>query len=307
MAMKFNSASFFVLAVCLTAISLFGQITGDLQVRVADATDAVVPNAVVTVRSLDTNATRTVNTDATGLARINLLAVGTYEIQVSLGGFMTVTTKTEVVSGDIKTVPVTLNVAAANQQIEVREEAAALNTVNAQLQQSTDNQTITDLPLNSTGVLGLAALSSGVIPVTPNDPFLGLGSYNSNGGRGRANNITLDNAISTDVSTTGGAGLATVPLDAIKEANIVTNQFNAEFGRNSSSQFQILTKNGTSAFHGELFEFLTNGFLNTRDYFDRTGKSTPNIGNDGVPLSAGPSLRTSCLTSARTKRPPFVA
>ena len=65
MAMRFNSASFFVLAVCLAAISLFGQITGDLQVRVADATDAVVPNAVVTVRSLDTNATRTVKTDAT--------------------------------------------------------------------------------------------------------------------------------------------------------------------------------------------------------------------------------------------------
>ena len=306
MAMRFNSASFFVLAVCLAAISLFGQITGDLQVRVADATDAVVPNAVVTVRSLDTNATRTVNTDAIGLARINLLAVGTYEIQVSLGGFMTVTTKTEVVSGDIKTIPVTLNVAAANRQIEVREEAA-LNTVNAQLQQSRDNQTIIDLPLNSTGVLGLAALSSGVISVTLNDPFLGLGSYNSNGGRGRANNITLDKAISTDVSTKGGAGLATVPLDAIKEANIVTNQFNAEFGRNSSSQFQILTENGTSDFHGELFEFLTNGFLNTRDYFDRTGKSTPNIGNDGVLLSAGPSLRTSCFTSARTKRPPFVA
>jgi hypothetical protein len=69
---------------------------------------------------------------------------------VSLGGFMTVATKNEVVSGDIKTVPVTLNVAPANQQVEVREEAAALNTVNAQLQQSTDNQTITDLPLNST-------------------------------------------------------------------------------------------------------------------------------------------------------------
>ena len=84
-------------------------------------------------------------------ARINLLAVGAYEIQVTLGGFMTVTTKTEVVSGDIMTIPVTLSVAAANQQVEVREEVAALNTVNVQLQQSTDNQTITDLPLNSWG------------------------------------------------------------------------------------------------------------------------------------------------------------
>ena len=66
MVMRFNSASFFVLAVCLTAIALFGQITGDLQVRVADATDAVAPDAVVTVRSLDTHATRTIKTDATG-------------------------------------------------------------------------------------------------------------------------------------------------------------------------------------------------------------------------------------------------
>lgn len=158
--------------------------------RVADATEAAAPNATVMVRSLETGATRAVNTDATGSARINQLAVGAYKVQVSLSGFMTVTTTTQVVSGDIKTVPVTLNVAAANQQVEVQEETASLNTVNSQLQQTTDNRAITDLPLNNSGILGLAAISPGVIPVTPNNPFLGLGSYNSNSGRGRANNIT---------------------------------------------------------------------------------------------------------------------
>jgi hypothetical protein len=291
MVTKFNSVTFLLAAVSLGAISLFAQITGDLQVRVADATDAVVPNATIMVRSLETGATRTVNSDATGSARINQLAVGAYEVQVSLSGFTTVTTTTQVASGDIKTVPVTLNVAAANQQVEVQEETASLNTVNSQLQQTTDNRAITDLPLNNTGILGLAATSPGVIPVTPNNPFLGLGSYNSNGGRGRANNITLDNAYSTDVSTTGGAGLGTVPLDAIKEFNLITNQFTAEFGRNSSSQLQLLTKNGTNDFHGELFEFLGNGFFNTRDYFDRTGKSTPNVSNDWGAFAGGAILK----------------
>jgi hypothetical protein len=291
MATKFHRVLFWPLAVCLCAISLFAQITGDLQVRVVDMTDAVAPNATIIVRNVETGTTRTVNTDATGSARINQLAVGTYEIRVSLGGFNTVTTTTEVASGDIKTVPVTLNVAASNQQVEVRDEAAALNTVNAQLQQTTENHAITDLPLNSTGVLGLAAISPGVTPVTPNNPFLGLGSYNSNGGRGRANNITLDSATATDVSTTGGAGLGTVPLDAIKEVNFVTNQFTAEFGRNSSSQFQILTKNGGNDFHGELFEFFRDGFLDTRDYFDRTGKSTPTASNDWGAFAGGSIIK----------------
>jgi hypothetical protein len=282
---------FLLLAICLGAVSLFGQITGDLQVRVTDATDAVVVNAAVTVRSLDTNTTRTAKTDATGLVRISQLTIGAYEIQVALPGFTTVTTTAQVASGNIETVPVILKVASATQQIEVQDTVAALNTVNAQLQQVTDNATITDLPLASTGILGLAATSPGVIPVTPNDPFLGLGSYNSNGGRGRANNITLDNAISSDVSTTGSAGLGTVPLDAIKEFNLITNQFNAEYGRNSSSQLQILTRNGGNDFHGEMFEFLTNSFFNARDYFDRTGSATPNRGNDFGAFAGGAIIK----------------
>src|SRR5579872_1568142 len=73
------------------ALSLFGQITGDLQVTVSDATNAVVPNATVLVRSIDTGTTRTVNTDATGSARVNQLAVGRYEIKISHDGFNTAT------------------------------------------------------------------------------------------------------------------------------------------------------------------------------------------------------------------------
>jgi hypothetical protein len=282
---------FLLFAICLCTIPLFGQITGDLQVRVTDASEAVVANATVTVRSLDTGTTRLVKTDSTGSVRISQLNVGAYEIKAEQPGFNAVTVTAHVASGDIATVPIILKVASTTQQIEVQDVAAPVNTVNGQLQQVVDNQAISDLPLNSTGILGLAATAPGVIPVTPNDPFLGLGSFNSNGGRGRANNITLDNAISTDVSTTGGAGLGTVPLDAISEFNLITNQFNAEYGRNSSSQLQILTRNGTNDFHGEMFEFLTNSFFNARDYFDRTGSATPNRGNDFGAFAGGSIIK----------------
>ncbi len=289
--MKYSKLLFLLMTICLGAASLFGQITGDLQVRVTDPTDAVVANATVTVRSLDTNMTRTVKTDATGSVRVSQLNIGAYQVEVVQPGFATITTTAHVVSGDVATVPIVLRVASASQQIEVQDTPSALNTVNAQLQGATDNATITELPLASTGILGLAATLPGVIPVTPNDPFLGLGSYNSNGGRGRANNITLDNATSTDVSVTGSAGLGTVPLDAIKEFNLITNQFNAEYGRNSSSQLQILTRNGTNDFHGEMFEFLTNSFFNARDYFDRTGSATPNRGNDFGAFAGGSIIK----------------
>ncbi|MBZ5602383.1 MAG: carboxypeptidase-like regulatory domain-containing protein, partial [Acidobacteriia bacterium] len=271
----------------IASLSLFAQITGDLQITVSDASNAVIPGATVVVTSSETGTSRTAVTDANGAVRVNQLAAGNYEIKVSHDGFAPVTTRVRIDSGNVPTVPVVLQVATANQQIQVIEQVATINTVNAQLQQTTDAHQIADLPLISTGVLGIAATNPGVAPVTPNNPFLGLGSYNSNGGRGRANNITLDNATASDVSTTGAAGLGTVPLDAIKEANVITNQFNAEYGRNSSSQFQIVTKGGGNDFHGEVFEFMRNTFLNTRDYFDRTGSASPNINNDWGAFAGG--------------------
>ncbi|MFN9456076.1 MAG: TonB-dependent receptor plug domain-containing protein, partial [Acidobacteriota bacterium] len=142
----------------------------------------------------------------------------------------------------------------------------------AQMQTSVESKAVTQLPLQG-GALALAGTAPGVTPVSVRNPFLGLGSYNANGGRGRANNITIDNANASDVSTTGGTGIGTVPLDGIKEVSLISNNFSAEYGRNGSSQYQILTKSGTNEFHGRLFEFFRNDKLNARDYFDRTGRA----------------------------------
>jgi carboxypeptidase family protein len=238
-----------LLGLVFIAALAFGQITGDLQINVSDQSGAAVPGAAVSVKNVETAATRTGTTDTTGQYRVSQLEIGRYEVRVSHPGFSTVVQVASVASGGVSTVPLTLSVSATSEQIVVEAQASPVNTVNPQLQSTIDTTAINDLPLTSAGILGLAATAPGIIPVTPNNPFLGLGSYNSNGGRGRGNNITLDGATSTDVSTTGSAGLGTVPLDAIAEFNLITNQFNAEYGRNANSQLQILTQQGSNQFH----------------------------------------------------------
>ncbi len=261
------------------------QFSGDIQVEVKDATGSTIPGASVTIRS-DAGATRTAAVDNTGQARFTQLSIGEYQVTVTASGFANYETKVTVDSGKTIPVPVTLGVQKSQSTVMVSDQAAVLNTENSQLQQTTEAKSIEQLPIVGNGILALAGTTPGVIPVAPNNPYLGLGSFNSNGGRGRSNNITVDGANATDVSTTGSAGLGTVPLDAIAEFNIITNNFQAQYGRNSSAQVQIFTKSGTNEFHGDLFEFLANNVFNARDYFDRTGGATP-IKNNRWGATAG--------------------
>lgn len=269
----------------LSALALFAmvpshaQITGDIFVTVQDKSGAVIPNAKVSLKSIETGAARTLNTAPDGSARFALLSIGAYDVVVEAQGFSSKRSRAQVNSGQIQEMKFDLEIQSQVTEVIVTESTVAINTVNSQLQQTTQTREVTALPVNTStsGVLAFAAISPGVVPLPPqnNNGFLGYGSFNSNGGRGRGNNITIDNATATDVSTTGGAGLGTVPLDAVKEVTLITNNFSAEFGRNSSAQYQIITKSGTNDFHGSLAYFFRNAALNTRDYFDRTGKATP--------------------------------
>lgn len=259
------------------------QITGDILVTALDKSGAVVPNAKATLRSVDTGAVRTLPTSPDGTARFTLLSIGRYEVTVEAGGFAPAKSAVTVNSGAVQEMKFSLDVAQARQEIVVTDSAVEINTVNAQLQTTAIARDIANLPINTStaGVLAIAQIAPGVSPFPPqdNNAFLGFGNFNVNGGRGRGNNITVDNATSTDVSTTGAVGLGTVPIDAIQEVNFITNNFSAEFGRNANSQFQIITKSGTNEFHGSAFEFFRNDKLNSRDYFDRTGRATTNRDN----------------------------
>jgi hypothetical protein len=157
--------------------------------------------------------------------------------------------------------------------------------------QSLDAVTVIGLPNQARDPVAFSNLAPGVVPVTKDNPFLGTGSFNSNGSRGRSNNITVDNAVASDISTTGESGIGTLSLDGVQEVKVITNNFTAEYGRNSGAQVQVITKSGTNQYHGSVYEFHQNAFFNARDYFDTTGRPTPLIQNQYGFTAGGPILK----------------
>jgi hypothetical protein len=279
-----------ILSALVLAGTLAGQITGDLRGVVLDTSGAAVAGAKVTLTSLETGEQRVANTDVEGRFNFGLLRVGNYEVRAETSGFRASVTQAEVKTGEIAGVQFRLEVGQMTEVITVTDAVAQLDTENSQIQTSVIGGSIQEIPVGRNPNL-FALTAPGVAPVSANNPFLGSGSFNSNGGRGRGNNITVDGITATDVSVTGTGGVLT-PLNfsSIKEVKVITNNFTAEYGRNSSSQVVYLTKNGTNELHGELFEYLQNDKFNARPFFDTTGKAAINKYNEYGWAVGGPVL-----------------
>lgn len=268
------------------------RLSGDIEGVVKDASGALIPSVSITVTNVETAAERMLITDEYGHFLAALLPVGEYAVRAQLQGFGTWTGRVVAKTGERTNINIILQVGNVSEEVTIQTSAAQLvNASDAQIAMSIDEKRVKELPLATRDPLVLATLSPGVVPVTAANPFLGTGSFNSNGGRGRGNNITIDGVVSSDVSTTGGAGFGTLSLDAIQEFKLITNNFNAEFGRNANSQVQIITKGGTNTFHGTAYEFLQNDKLNARDYFDTTGKASVIRRNQFGATAGGPIIK----------------
>lgn len=265
------------------------QITGNIKGTVTDASKASVPSAVVSITSVETGESRTQTADPEGRFAFNQLKIGSYDVKAEAARFRSEVTRAEVRAGETADVTFSLELGQVVEVVSVNDAVSALDTTNAQIQQAMDAKQVADVPVNRNPLL-FAATAPGVVPVTNNNPFLGSGSFNSNGGRGRGNNITVDNIISTDLSTTGNGGSQLGPLafSQIAEVQVITNNFSAEYGRNSSAQLLFITKSGTNDFHGEAYDFLKNTDLNARAFFDRSGKADINHQNQFGYALGGP-------------------
>lgn len=266
----------FALLVFLLALipagSLLAQITGQLRGTVSDASGGSVANAKITVKDLETGQLRDQTTNSQGEFAFDLLQVGSYEVRAEATGFSVAVANAPVRTGETATLNIKLEIGQITQSVEVNTALQQLDTENAQLQNSVSGQSVQEIPVGRNPNI-FALLSPGVAPVSANNPYLGSGSFNSNGGRGRGNNITVDGITATDVSVTGTGGpLGPLNFSSIKEVKVITNSFSAEYGRNSSSQVLYITKNGTNDLHGELYEYFENDKLNARSFFDTTGK-----------------------------------
>ena len=288
----FRSLTALLLLSLLFAMPVFAALTGDLEGTVRDQSGAVVPDAKVTVRS-GTGATRTVTTNAEGQFSVQQLELGNYEVKVEKDGFRSSMMSAEIRSGEKTRLDAAMQVGSSSETISVEGGAAPiLDVATSQISQSIDYKEVVDLPLQTRDPVQLATLSAGVVPVTKDNPFLGSGSFNSNGSRGRGNNITVDGVTATDISTTGSSGTGTFSLDSVQEVKLISNNFSAEFGRNSGAQVQIITKGGSNEYHGSAYWFHQNGSVfNARDYFDTTGDPTPLIRNQWGFTFGGPVIK----------------
>ncbi len=262
----------FALLLVFGAVSNFAQsTTASLSGTVSDEKQSVIPNATVTVRNTDTGFSRNLQTDGEGRFNFVNLPIGAYELTVEAANFSKyVQTGITLLLNQNAVVEPVLKAGNVQEVVTVTENASLLNTTTAEVSTRFDARRLSELPIapnrNVYNVLlsvpGVSQLSSG------QTGFAQGISFSSNGGRLRSNNFMLDGQDINDPSLSGGQIAINNP-DAIGEVRIITNQFLAEYGRNSGAVVNFVGKSGTNDFHGTAFVFHNNENLNACSNLDK--------------------------------------
>ena len=270
----------FLIAVVLScSVVVFGQTTGSIAGTVTDEKGAVIPNATVTARNVERNTTRTLQTSSDGTYRFENMPVGPYEVSVEATGFAKyVQSGITLILNQNAVVDVSMKTGGVQEVVNVVENAALINTSNAEVSTQFDSRRLSELPLGPTrNVLAVALSAPGVSQLGSGQTGFAAGiSYSSNGGRVRSNNFMVDGQDNNEPGVAGAAQPLNNP-DLIQEVRLITNQFLAEYGRNSSSVFNAITKAGTNSYHGSLFWFHNGNALNACSNNDKNaGFCNPN-------------------------------
>ena len=249
---------------------VFAQTTGVIRGTVTDPSGAVIGGAKVTAILQGTNTSRATTSDSRGEYVLPTLAVGRYTIEIEAPGFKKyVNRDLDVTIGHVIVADASLELGEVSQVITAEAKAALVETSSTQLGAVVNETTVTNLPLNERDTYQLLQLQPGVQSQQGYDLFAGsekAGVVSVNGGRGRSNNFNVNGGDGND-QFIGVPAIQPSP-DTIQEFRVLTNTFDAEFGRNSGAVVNVVTKGGTNNFHGNLFEFFRNRALNTRGFFD---------------------------------------
>jgi outer membrane receptor protein involved in Fe transport len=243
---------------------------GRIRGTVTDPSGGAVSGAKVTLLNEDTNTSRETQTSTTGEYLFLEVPVGSYEIDVVGTGFKKYQRKGIVlVLNEIANVDVALQVGGSMETVEVTGAPPVIDTTTTQLGAVMTDQSVRELPLSTRNTYQLLQLQPGVQSQLGADLFYGSdnpGVVSVNGGRGRSNNYMVNGGDGNDIFVNGPA-IQPSP-DAIEEFRVLTNTFDAEYGRNSGSIVNVVTKAGTNNIHGDVYEFFRNKVLNTKGFFD---------------------------------------
>jgi Carboxypeptidase regulatory-like domain len=277
---RFSAAVFVIVTMLFAPSALLADVTGSISGVVRDRGQAVVTGARVTVTNAQTNLSQTTTSGPDGTYHFLALPAGNYRVSATASGFRTFTaTDITLQVNDQLKIDVVLDVGAVNEQVNVSAESVHVETESTQLGDVIDSQKMLTLPLNGRSYLDLLGLQSGVAPDTSGTiggdrPVSGYiqnaGNISVNGQRETANAFLVNGG---DVSEGRNLGAGLVPnLDSVEEFRLITNSFDAEYGKFSGAVMNAITKSGTNGFHGDVFEFLRNDAMDARNFFT-TSKS----------------------------------
>jgi hypothetical protein len=276
-AAKANPISIFIAALLCAALAL-AQIGASISGRVEDPQGAAVSGAKVTIRDLETGATRVVTTDDSGNYRALSLDLGRHQIEVEKKGFKsTVRDGINLAVGQEAVANFRLELGEVVDKITVTEEVPVVNTTTAPVSGIVGEREVKDLPLNGRSFDNLITLNPGAVN------YSGMKSQNtstSNGntftvaGRRTSENLVLMNGVEYTGSsqlaiTPGGVSGELLGIDAVREFNVLTDTYGAEYGKRAGAQVSVVTQSGTNSLHGSMFEFLRNSDLDARNFFDQ--------------------------------------
>ncbi|HWK11549.1 MAG TPA: TonB-dependent receptor, partial [Vicinamibacterales bacterium] len=240
---------------------------------VSDGTGAVLPGVTVVITNTDTGGQRTLVTDGGGRYNAPDLQPGPYTVKASLEGFATVNRSGITLAvGQEVVVNLDLKIGQMADEVTVVGEAATVETKSASTGGVVTTQQIEGLPLNGRSFIELANLTPGVqlTQVGGQSTSTGLGvKLSVNGSRYTANLFTLDGTnLNDEYSQAGSASGNVLGVDAIREFQVLTNSFSAEYGNHTGGIINAATKSGTNTVHGSLFEFHRDDNLDAKNYFD---------------------------------------
>ena len=251
-----------------------GAITGTIE----DPQGKVVPGATVIAINLLTNETRTAKSGPSGDFIIPLLPVSQYKVEVTASGFAPWTRlPISVQVTEQVTVNASLKVGTVAEAVTVTAKSEMIQKSSYGLGGVVDSGTIVDLPLATRNFTQLMILSPGVSTSVPNAMGLGLNSIelSSNGARAADNSLEINGSDSMNVFTNtiasyiGAEGVGVPAADSLEEFKVQTAQYNATTGRNGGANIAIVTKSGSNAFRGDIYEYFRNDALNANDYFQK--------------------------------------
>jgi hypothetical protein len=268
-------------------LSTQGQIattTASISGTISDPSGAVITNAVVTITSAEEGITRNFNSSSNGRYVFTQLPPSAYALTVKANGFKTYEQAGIMLNAaQSATQDVVLTIGAATQSVTIVADASQLNTDNSNIATDIPGNDITEFPLNTRNIYSLASLNASVNNTSEGQMLLGGGTnttddadqdisfMNFAGGYFGSTAFMLDGAWNTD--TEWGAVIFVPSVDAVEEFKVQNNSFTAQYGWSTGNVINVVTKSGTSSFHGDVWDFYQNQDLNAVPYFSTSNQS----------------------------------